>query len=299
MKKYLILLLALVTNLCPAENKPVTQGDLSQPIYSNKTEEPGMFAPRLKKHIDSGDLVAFYKEATQIFRSWPDLDPNGYTDIIYIDRMWVCYYVANAPMFKTDFDETVSYPFRDDDDISAKISTVSCIERFVRQDILNSGLSLKSKSIREQMMAYCARIFRDFRSAYDPDLEAKVEMMKKTPKPVKSLIHAKILHNKYSINTRRNTKLLSNMESYEEDFVQPLIKFYNGKAHEVRKLIKAAGYTDEEGADLIDRTVGRNKNTEFLYQGKYGRRHDKKTTRHKSSTKIVLNHAQSDKISSV
>lgn len=42
------------------------------------------------------------------------------------------------------------------------------------------------------------------------------------------------------------------------------------------KYLKKAGYADQEIGDLIDRTVGRDGKTEFLYKGGRGRQHDRK-----------------------
>lgn len=52
--------------------------------------------------------------------------------------------------------------------------------------------------------------------------------------------------------------------------------FYPGQAGEVVKYLKKAGYADQEIGDLIDRTVGRDGRTEFLYKGDRERQHDRK-----------------------
>ncbi len=62
----------------------------------------------------------------------------------------------------------------------------------------------------------------------------------------------------------------------EPAFVEMLVRFYPGQAGEVVKYLKKAGYADQEIGDLIDRTVGRDGKTEFLYKGGRGRQHDRK-----------------------
>ena len=58
--------------------------------------------------------------------------------------------------------------------------------------------------------------------------------------------------------------------------MEMLVRFYPGQAGEVVKYLKKAGYADQEIGDLIDRTVGRDGKTEFLYKGGWGRQHDRK-----------------------
>lgn len=57
------------------------------------------------------------------------------------------------------------------------------------------------------------------------------------------------------------------LKRIEKTYVDMLVRFYPGKAAQVKKHMKQAGYTDKEIPDLIDRTVGRTERTEFLYKG--------------------------------
>lgn len=54
----------------------------------------------------------------------------------------------------------------------------------------------------------------------------------------------------------------------ENDFVDMLVEFFPGKGGEVKKYIRMAGYGEDEISGLIDRTVGRDSRTEFLYKGR-------------------------------
>jgi len=51
-----------------------------------------------------------------------------------------------------------------------------------------------------------------------------------------------------------------------------LLDNYPGKASEVFKYLKLAGYEEGEMMELIDRKEGKNKDTEFLYQSSLGRK---------------------------
>lgn len=275
MKKYIFFLFLIAACLCQANDGLKLQRDLPEPACRNEASIQDGFAPRLKKHLDAGDLVAFYKEARLIVREMPVLKADECTNEEYADRMWVIYYIANAPLFKTDFDPTWWYSFRDDDDISAKASLFNCIQSYVRVGELDR-LALDNKIIRSQMMTYYAQVFKDFRGMYDPNIREKIEAAKEAEVNC-TIEQLQILHNKCSIGSRRNEKIKSNLEAREEFFVETLVRLYPGKEMDVRKYIRMAGYTDDEMCDLIDRTVGRTGSTGFLYKGRYGRKHDKKT----------------------
>ena len=69
------------------------------------------------------------------------------------------------------------------------------------------------------------------------------------------------------LNIRERIIVLS-----EKDFMILLVDLFPGKTGEVRKYIKMAGYTDQDIHALVDRTVGRDRETEFLYKGRSKRR---------------------------
>lgn len=74
----------------------------------------------------------------------------------------------------------------------------------------------------------------------------------------------------------RNRTAARLVSQKEEDFVSILVHFFPRNKKEVEKYILQSGFSSVEMDDLIDRTVGRDSKTEFLYKGERGRRHDKK-----------------------
>ena len=65
----------------------------------------------------------------------------------------------------------------------------------------------------------------------------------------------------------RNNAAKMRTDSLEKTFLNLLVEYFPGNAALVRKYIKLAGYSDKEIPNLIDRTVGRESKTEFLYKG--------------------------------
>ena len=74
----------------------------------------------------------------------------------------------------------------------------------------------------------------------------------------------------------RNRTAARLVSQNEKDFVATLVNFFPENKRAVEKYILQAGFGSDEMDNLIDRTVGRDKKTEFLYKGERGRRHDKK-----------------------
>ena len=58
----------------------------------------------------------------------------------------------------------------------------------------------------------------------------------------------------------------------EEVYYRILLDNYPGKATEVFKYLKLAGYEEGEMMELVDREEGKTEETEFLYQSPLGRK---------------------------
>lgn len=67
---------------------------------------------------------------------------------------------------------------------------------------------------------------------------------------------------------RRNRTIPNLIESMEKDFLKMLVNYFPGKKGEVITYIRMAGYKNNEINRLVDRTVGRDSKTEFLYKGR-------------------------------
>ena len=70
----------------------------------------------------------------------------------------------------------------------------------------------------------------------------------------------------------RNSKIKSFLKDGGGSLLRILLDNYPGKATEVFKYLKLAGYEEGEMMEFIDREMGKNKDTEFLYQSSLGRK---------------------------
>ena len=158
-----------------------------------------------------------------------------------------------------------------------------------------SRCGVKRKELCRIWAEYGAAVLKTFRTQYDPELKQKQARMKEEYDKMSAertlrLVQKRKLslfrgadprsiyyNNKLLSNEDRNKNCKYHLEKrLEPAFVEMLVRFYPGQAGEVVKYLKKAGYADQEIGDLIDRTVGRDGRTEFLYKGDRGRQHDRK-----------------------
>ena len=156
-----------------------------------------------------------------------------------------------------------------------------------------SRCGVKRKELCRIWAEYGAAVLKTFRTQYDPELKQKQARMKEEYDKMSAertlrLVQERKLslfrgadprsiyyNNKLLSNEDRNNNCKYHLEKrLEPAFVGMLVRFYPGQAGEVVKYLKKAGYADQEIGDLIDRTVGRDGRTEFLYKGDRGRQHD-------------------------
>ena len=81
--------------------------------------------------------------------------------------------------------------------------------------------------------------------------------------------------NKIASNEVRNYSAAHYLKnSLEPALMKILLKCFPGDKNEVEKYLKLAGYEGKAMDELINRTVGRDASTKFLYKGDRGRRYE-------------------------
>ena len=80
------------------------------------------------------------------------------------------------------------------------------------------------------------------------------------------------LANKMVVKELRNSSIEWYFHRREGILINILLLNYPEKSSEVFNYLKMAGYEEKEMMPLVDRTIGRNKKTEFLYQSNLGRK---------------------------
>ena len=210
---------------------------------------------------------------------------------------WIFYAVSSMDVFPLNYDEnTPKDGLCDNMDYNLKVRVVEWMSVLSR-DIsgIVSRCGVKRKELCRIWSEYGAAVLKTFRTQYDPELKRKQARMKEEYDKMSAartweLVQARKLslfgggdsrslyyNNKLLANEKRNSLCRFFLEKrLEPAFVEMLVRFYPGQAGEVVKYLKKAGYAYQEIGDLIDRTVGRDGKTEFLYKGGRGRQHDRK-----------------------
>lgn len=277
MNNFIITILYLALGSCFALSAPIkVHQDLERPPYPEAVKLPDNIAFKLALLLDEGKLEEFYQAA---FRELEKIDDESEKDADKKrsqSQLWLFYYIAGAPFFQMDAqpDHMISWSRSRLLDYLTKISAVRYMAYF------NPDTSDQDTVISNSLCAdYCARIIKDMRLSYIPNLDAKQQKEEKEfLGKTRELLNNKkldfpqlqrrdqLFHYKASTVSKRNDMASNNMELLEEDFVTMLLRNFSGNAAKIKKYIKQAGYANKEIQPLLNRTAGRSPTTEFLYK---------------------------------
>lgn len=73
----------------------------------------------------------------------------------------------------------------------------------------------------------------------------------------------------------RNEVFKDEVRDLEKSFMELFVSVFPGDYASIQEVILDAGYSKEDIPNLIDRTVGRDSKTDFLYKGKHRQKHDR------------------------
>lgn len=251
--------------------------NLVKPRDFNVPEVLGKQSAKFKQILDQGDLKEFYALVQPFFDKMNKLDRSSITREELTDQLWSFYFICATPLYKVDVNTGDSWPYDDNDDLSAKSGVASFIYT-VNMEEASKITGIPERQLKKLGVVYFSSIIKTLRDGYlhgfnekvDKLIEQAFDTFKDDPHQVQNN------QSNISIQQTRNNLIQFFMPTLEEEFVEMLVNYYPSHANEVIKYIKLAGYQDDEISKLIDRTVGRTSKTEYLYKGKIGREHDKR-----------------------
>lgn len=282
---------------CMAHPQLVLKAPDTIPLFKEKPAVVQGWDELLKE----GKLAEFYhimaKNRTILGTIWE----NGiYSKEEVNELLWIFYYVAKAPVFPPiGYKETERPVENKNIDFSRKEDMASCITRQCRElSATAAGCGVNKKQLAELMALYSAAINRAIYDVYDPDMRKKqeklaveydkiyVERQKRWFKdhandPWSGMMEidgpAENLRSHFLANESRNSSARSSLDDFlAKELMNTLLLCFPGDKASVEKYLNLAGYRGEELDEFIDRTVGRDVHTEFLYKGDRGRRHEMK-----------------------
>lgn len=256
--------------------------NLWKPNASEFSSKMGERANKFKAMLDKNQLKEFYGAVLPFFNELNNMKFNEMSREEISDVMWCFYLICGAPLYEVDYLTEQPWPYEKDDDILAKTGSASFIATFDVQSISQIA-GINNKYLKKLNAIYFSVILKTLRSSYISDLKEK--MISLQEEAFNSLSeHPYSFQNrlgKLSILERRNNAINNLISSLlEEQFVNMLIRYFPDKSNEVLKYIKMAGYGGAEISELIDRAVGRDSKTEYLYKGRIGQEHARKLKQH-------------------
>ena len=239
----------------------------------------------LQEKLKQGKLREFYEEADALLGQCASVDNKQITREELALQLWLFHDIAAAPLYPADYDKATPESIFDNKDQDIKHYMLSFLYVMSRDAApMARRLHLRGKALCDLLATYAAATYAQFRSHYDPDLEAKHEALKKSfiplnrkyveeefkKKEIGSLVNPQyhVFLNKLGVNDTRNRRLEHYLsDCWMEEFVEMLVNLFPGQSGAVKNYLRMAGYADKEIPDLINRTLGRTPATEFLYKG--------------------------------
>ena len=275
----------------------LSMGAASAADFHPMLESPACIAPyqqtspairELSSFLRNKQFKSFYEKAEKNTHAFK-VTTRDNVDTELGEKIWHCYLVASAPAFSFNTYKQTELEINIDDmsDINQKSKVCLFMEKYIR-------LVRKTHKIREPekkriitrlLLSYYAHILRQFKSAHETNPFRIAEdapqqrglAHRSAEAQVKKLRHLKMedlrkLMNEVAtgesfINTR-NQVFEDEVKELEKTFMEILVSVFPGNYANMEEFLLKAGYSKEDIPDLIDRTVGRNSKTDFLYKGK-------------------------------
>lgn len=280
-------------------NQAYSDSPLESPACIDQYKQPSATIRELSGLLKAMRLKSFYNGAREHALTF-SLTTQDNIDTELKEKIWNYYLVASAPLFTYKTYREIEPDVDMDDeraDIHRKSGACLLMEKYIRlvRDTPKIKEPVKKQIIRRLFLPYYARILKQYKNAQEPnpyqrDAEGnpvpplsdkekefrkrELERIKRLPvQEVLKLVREGSRHRSF-IETR-NEVFKDQVKELERSFMKLLVSAFPGNYGKVQELVLEAGYSKEDIPSLIDRTVGRDNKTDFLYKGKHRQEHDK------------------------
>lgn len=280
-------------------NQACSDSPLESPACMDQYKQPSATIRELSGFLKDMRLKSFYNGARKHTLTF-SLTTLDNIDNELKEKIWNYYLVASAPLFtyKTYREIEPDVDMGDDRaDIHRKSEACLLMRKYIGmvRDTPKIKEPAKKQIIRRLFLPYYARILKQYRNAQEPNpyqrdaegnpvpplSDKEKEFRKRELERIKRLPVQEILklmregsHQRSFIETR-NEVFEDQVKGLEKSFMKLLVSEFPGQYGKVENFILEAGYSKEDIPGLIDRTVGRDHKTDFLYKGKHRQKHDK------------------------
>lgn len=261
----LLLVLFLLSFPCSASPE---QDQLPFPSALRNMNRQNPELLRLKKLLDSDQIIPFYQGADKILKEANLYRKKDVTSQELTEGLFLCYLIAKAPFIDLNDYENVEWvsEYTDVDHHAKEFFTNSI--PFLALTDKNSSLPDKEEALRFYLSAK-ALIIKQFHSQVDYAFEATeifAHMLIDYASGMPEGNDTKLFNKTSALSSRSNNAQFA-IKSKERGFIRELMTCFPTKAQEVKKYLRLAGYRDKDIPALLDRTVGRVPKAAYLYKG--------------------------------
>lgn len=225
---------------------------------------------QLKQLLDEGSIISFYQDADKMLKEASLYRKKNVTPKELRDGLFLCHLIATAPFIDVNRHSNVVW-LMNYTDLDYKVKDfMSRSMPFAALTDKHSGLPGKEEALRFYLTAR-ALVLQQFRNSFDHAFEAtwicSEMLLDHAPQLTGNREAAGEFANRLATNEARNNRLKNIIPRRERIFVRELMQCFPTKATEVKKYLRMAGYSDQEIPALLDRTVGRVPEAQYLYKG--------------------------------
>ena len=269
----------------PGSRLPLAYPETAQPReypgYRMLAEMGWMYLPvkepypplwHLQEMLKKNELELFYMCTARLFQIYCVIHIDDLRGRQCRELYHLCGLVTAAPFYQGDFSGEHPWEYgRRTGDMDTKRVAVSCLSRIIKKESAGR-MNVNQKEIGKFSALYTAVILKGFRKEHQATSEEKLRKRWKEGEKNTWKVHreGRVFgwEDQFIVAQGRNDDMKYEIEEWlEEDLIRILVGYFPGRAAEARQYIRMAGYEDREINGLVDRTLGRAKETEFLYRG--------------------------------
>lgn len=239
-------------------------------VYVLKEPYPPLW--QLQEMVKRGELEQFYMCTRRLFQIYCEIDIHDLESQQCRELYRLCGLVAAAPFYRVDFSGERRWRYGGrTQDLSMKQAADTCLSRIVSKEEA-ARMQVNRKELGKFSALYGAMILRGVREERAATTDEKLKKLRKEGeknwKKVWREGRGFSWEDQFIVAQDRNRNMNRSIEEWlEEELIRILVGYFPGRTAEARQYIRMAGYQDSEINGLVDRTLGRTGQTEFLYRG--------------------------------
>lgn len=264
---------------------------LESPACIDQFKQPSEDIQQLSTLLANKQFKSFYKAMGKYAFTFKVTTQDN-VDTELLNKIWHCYLVASGPLLFFKTCQTIEPDVHIDStaDLDQKFKVCILMEKYIRLVNLSTKIKepVKKQIITRLLIPYYVRILQQFHNAHEHSpMGFKPQTEPYTPKKEKIIYITsqeqvdairKLINDVAggeSFINGRNEVSKHNIALLENFFMEILVSTFPGKYSTVTGFLLEAGFAEKDIPALIDRTVGRNKSTDFLYKGRHRLQHDR------------------------